>query len=124
VIYLDTHVAVWLYLGDLSKFSENAKRAINQYDLKISPVVVLELTYLFEIGRLRTEADIMLNFLNEAVGLEICNASFQEIVRSAVRQTWTRDPFDRLIAGHAAFQNTGLLTKDEVIRRNYLLSVW
>jgi hypothetical protein len=29
MIYLDTHVIVWLYAGDMTKFSDDATRAIN-----------------------------------------------------------------------------------------------
>lgn len=42
MIYLDTHVVVWLYLGDMSKFSVSAKAVINAHKRKISPVVGLE----------------------------------------------------------------------------------
>ncbi len=45
MIYLDTHVVVWLYLGEMSKFSIPAKTAINTQALKIFPMVALELTY-------------------------------------------------------------------------------
>ena len=41
MIYLDTHVVVWLYLADMSKFSVPAKTAINTHELKISPRVNL-----------------------------------------------------------------------------------
>jgi PIN domain nuclease of toxin-antitoxin system len=54
MIYLDTHVVVWLYAGDAAVFSPGAKQAINSSPLSVSPVVRLELTYLYEIGRLRT----------------------------------------------------------------------
>lgn len=60
MIYLDTHVIVWLYLGNLSKFSDPAKVAINTQEIAISPIVSLELTYLHEIGRLRTNATVRL----------------------------------------------------------------
>ncbi|MCP4995668.1 MAG: type II toxin-antitoxin system VapC family toxin [Gammaproteobacteria bacterium] len=55
LIYLDTHVVVWLYVGDLSKFSHPAKAALNTSPLVISPMVILELTYLHEIGRVKAQ---------------------------------------------------------------------
>jgi PIN domain nuclease of toxin-antitoxin system len=124
MIYLDTHVVVWLYAGDISRLSRNARTAVSEHELRISPIVFLELTYLREIGRVTTDARTMTNFLNETVGLEICNLSFEQVVLSAVAQEWTRDPFDRLIVGHAASQQCALLTKDEMIRENYPLAIW
>ena len=69
MIYLDTHIVVWLYLGDPSRFSATAQKALNEHDLKISPLVVLELTYLYEIGRVLVTADPIMESLSNAVGL-------------------------------------------------------
>ena len=124
MIYLDTHVVVWLYLGDSSRFSATAQRAINEHSLKISPLVALELTYLYEIKRLLVKADQITDFLSGAVGLALCDIPFQEIIDSAVVQTWTRDPFYRLIVGHAACRQLPLLTKDKNILDKYLHAVW
>lgn len=57
MIYLDTHVVIWLYIGDSTRFSETAKKAIEEHDLLISPLVTLELTYLYEIGRLLVQSN-------------------------------------------------------------------
>ena len=46
-IYLDTHVVVWLYAGETSKLSQAAEELINTNDLLISPIVLLEMNYLF-----------------------------------------------------------------------------
>ena len=48
VIYLDTHILVWLYGGMVDLLSEKAKTLIESEDLVISPLVELELQYLFE----------------------------------------------------------------------------
>ena len=56
MIYLDTHVVVWLDAGLSEKFSERARKLVNQDDLFISPVVRLELQYLYEIGRVTDDA--------------------------------------------------------------------
>ncbi|MCB8766407.1 hypothetical protein [Planktothrix agardhii] len=39
MIYLDTHVVVWLYAGLTDKLSNLAKSLINTHDLYISPMV-------------------------------------------------------------------------------------
>jgi PIN domain nuclease of toxin-antitoxin system len=52
VVFLDTHITVWLYAGLIEKISQTAKKTIEANDLLISPMVKLELQYLFEIGRI------------------------------------------------------------------------
>ena len=49
MIYLDTHIVVWLYAGKVEKLSEPAKELINDHEVLISPVVRWELKYWFEI---------------------------------------------------------------------------
>ena len=124
MIYLDTHVVVWLYMGEPSRLSDNAKHAVCEHELRISPMVILELTYLREIGRLTTEPEVISDFLGQALGLKVCRLPFEEVVLSAMTQAWTRDPFDRIIVGQAARRQCGLLTKDEMIRENYSHAVW
>jgi PIN domain nuclease of toxin-antitoxin system len=124
VIYLDTHIIVWLYVGDLTKLSPNAREIINQNDLMISPMVCLELQYLKEIGRLTIDGQKITDYLVEAIQLKICDISFRDIITEANKLSWTRDPFDRLIVAHAITANCNLLTKDERIRNNFACAVW
>ena len=57
MIYLDTHVLVRLYLGDIDKLSAPARRAIEREDdLVVSAAAILELEFLHEIGRLQPPA--------------------------------------------------------------------
>ena len=51
-IYLDSHVVVWLSAGQVNKLSAIAKTQIDENDLLISPMVLLELKFLHEIGRI------------------------------------------------------------------------
>jgi PIN domain nuclease of toxin-antitoxin system len=51
-VYLDTHVLVWLFSGDMDNFSPKAIDLIENRELLVSPMVLLELEYLHEIGRL------------------------------------------------------------------------
>lgn len=124
MIYLDTHVVVWLYVGDVSVFTPSAKSVLDTALLMISPVVALELTYLYEIGRLKTPADMMLDYLSTRIGLTISDLPFAQVIAAAVKQSWTRDPFDRIIVGQAAAQTCGLVTKDRTIREHYAAAIW
>jgi len=119
LIYLDTHVVVWLYAGKTDNLSEDTKILIDKNELFISPIVRLELQYLYEIQRITVEAnDIILN-LSDLIGLQICNKNFNTIINGAFKLSWTRDPFDRIIVANAAINQNALVTKDQNILKNY-----
>ncbi len=125
LIYLDTHVVAWLYAGHLDRLTTKAIARINGDDeLRISPAVVLELEYLKEIGRLTVGGNAIVLGLSAQLGLRVCDLAFAAVIESSLDQSWTRDPFDRIIVGHAALARAPLLTKDQTIRRHYRKSVW
>jgi len=66
----------------------------------------------------------MLAALRNDIGLEVVDLSLDVLVRSAVDLTWTRDPFDRLIAAHAIVTDAPLVTADETLRENLPLALW
>ncbi len=124
MIYIDTHVVVWLYAGFVEKLSEQARELINQELISISPAVRLELQYLYEIERLKVEAGIIVSDLSNRIGLKMCDKNFDAIISKAMELNWTRDPFDRIITANAALNNNILLTKDNRILENYPKSRW
>ena len=124
LIYLDTHVVTWLRAGRTDLLPELARRLLEENELLISPFVVLELQYLFEIQRASEPAEVVLAALTRDVGLEVCELPFFEVARMALGQSWTRDPFDRIIVSQAALRNAPLLTRDQVIRDHYSQPVW
>ncbi len=73
MIYLDSHIVVWLYAGKINNLSEQAKALINDNEVIISPVVRLELQYLFEIQRITDEANEIIFDLSDRIGLKICD---------------------------------------------------
>ncbi len=118
--YLDTHAVAALYQGDLSPFSAVALRVIDEEeDLRISPMVLLELEYLREIKRIKVPARRIVDSLAAEIGLKICDASFADVARKALEERWTRDPFDRLILAQARLHAAGLVTKDRLLRSRY-----
>lgn len=124
MIYLDTHVIVWLYAGMVEKLSARARELINQNEIYISPVVQLELQYLFEIDRIKDDGRSVVAYLSDRIGLEVCDKRFKDIVRNAEKFFWTRDPLDRIIVANAAIDDNLLLTKDQTILNNYKNAVW
>lgn len=123
LIFLDTHAVVWLYL-DVSKIGLQARLLIESSEFAVSPIVLLELNLLHEIGRLTATPQEVIEHLSEGIGLQIANDPFVAVVNAASKIRWTRDPFDRLIVGQAAINNSALITKDAVIQTNYSAATW
>ncbi len=66
----------------------------------------------------------MLAALRRDIGLEVVDVAFLDLVQEAAGLSWTRDPFDRLIAAHAIVANAPLVTADRTIRDNLPLAIW
>jgi len=124
VIYLDTHVVVWLYSGDIKLLSSKALELIENNDLYISPVVYLELKFLYEIERIKVSPAEILESLSASIGLSVCDKSFLQIISESIQLEWTRDPFDRIIVANAIVNDAILLTKDSRIQANYSKAYW
>ncbi len=123
-IHLDTHVIVWLFQKDLAKFSEQSLKLINNNELKISPMVVMELKFLNEIGRLNYKPMEIITELTKAIALNVSDEKFATIAYESLDLSWTRDPFDRLIVASASAQKAKLISKDRNILDNYEYAVW
>ena len=122
--YLDTHVVVWLYQKTLERLSQRSREHIEKDDIVISPMVVLEIEYLFEVEKISERSQIIIGYLAERIGLRICDQPFQDVMKNAVGIKWTRDPFDRLITAQALSRNAILISKDASIQKNYQHAVW
>ncbi|MGB4777042.1 type II toxin-antitoxin system VapC family toxin [Microbacterium sp.] len=124
-LHLDTHVVVWLYAGEHSRFPAALRDRLNAESLRISPTVRLELSYLHEIGRIAVSPDRILAELSSSIGLDEDTEGFARVVDIAQTMTFTRDPFDRMIAAQAAAAGAGLVTKDErIAAAQPALAVW
>ena len=125
ICYLDTQIVVWLTEANLAKLSQTALSLTQTADLRVSPIALLELQYLYEIKRIVVTPQEIVVKLNTEVGLTLCDHPFPIIAEVALGESWTRDPFDRLIVAHAKANGASLLlTKDEVIRANYVHAQW
>lgn len=124
LIHLDTHVVCWLYAGRVDLLSPLARAAIELDTLAVSPMVGLELQYLREIGRIRHGPKRVIAALRGDLGLSLSDLPFAAIAARARTFSWTRDPFDRLIAAEAAVARARLVTRDDLLRRNFRLALW
>jgi len=124
MIFLDTHVVVWLYAGLVTKLSKDAIELIEANNLQISQMVRLELQYLYEIKRITVPPDMILTGLARSIGLKISDGLHSSAFDQALEYAWTRDVFDRLIVAEASASEAVLISKDRKIRDQYTRAVW
>jgi PIN domain nuclease of toxin-antitoxin system len=62
--------------------------------------------------------------LQRSIGLTVADVSTASLVAAAAPLSWTRDPFDRLIAAHAVVADAPLITADRTILENLPQAVW
>jgi len=122
--YLDTHVILWLYSGETERLSRRATNLINRERVGVSPVVLLELQYLREIGRVTAAPRTIIMDLKQRLGLAIEDRSLETVMERALGLAWTRDAFDRLIVAQAVLDDAKLVTSDRLIRKHYPKAVW
>ena len=108
----------------MDKFTEAAKTAIDESELYVSQMVRLELQYIYEIGRLKARADTILNYLSKTIGLKISEIEFNQIIDEAMKISWTRDGFDRLLVAEAQTLKLGFVSADRDIKSNYKRTIW
>ncbi len=87
-------------------------------------MVVLELTYLYEVNRIQDPASTIIKELEDTIGISISAPNFNLLINKAIQIEWTRDPFDRLITAEAAMNDTFLVSADKIIRKHYSKTVW
>jgi PIN domain nuclease of toxin-antitoxin system len=62
--------------------------------------------------------------LQRSIGLTVSDIPSASLVEAAIPLTWTRDPFDRLIAAHAIVAGTTLITADRTTLENLPQALW
>jgi PIN domain nuclease of toxin-antitoxin system len=114
---LDTHFVLWIVTGAarLSSFPW-----IERYrPWGVSPVSLLEIQYLAEIGRIEVENPEFTDTLAGDARFVIDEIPMVPLIRRAIELTWTRDPFDRLIAAHSSVRRLPLCTTDRNLREHH-----
>lgn len=126
MIHLDTQVALWLYYRLDRQISRRAQKEMARgRELCLSPLVLVEIEILIEIGRVKLpNAELLLMDLRNRLDLSLSDASTAAVSEAACRFAWTRDPFDRLIVANAMADGAILITADQVILRHFDKAVW
>lgn len=124
MIFLDTHVVIWLYAKLLEKLSDAAIQQIEENGVIVSQMVRLEMQYLYEIGRITVAPETVIKDLNKSIGLKVSEMDAEQVFDRALEYEWTRDVFDRLITAEADAMDFVLVTKDKNILANYKKAIW
>lgn len=122
--HLDTNVVIWLVNAEHRRLSAPALQALSREPPTLSPIVVLELQLLHDLGRVPVRPEAALEYLRLELALEISSTGFDRIVSAARPLTWSRDPFDRLVCGAAIADGAGLITSDRHIRQHLPSAIW
>ena len=127
-ILLDTHVWIWLSIGDLSSLSVKAQRSITDGTLKwISAISCWELAKLVEkqrIGFTIPTLTWMRRSLNEN-NILIADLTPEIAVESTDLQGFHRDPADQIIVATSRVLGMPLVTADQrIIRFGGVEAIW
>jgi PIN domain nuclease of toxin-antitoxin system len=114
----------WLYEGADRRIPPSVRELIESEAPFVSPMVELELTYLYEVQRVTEPAAAPLTALRRAIGLQVADVSLGAVAEAAAGLSWTRDPFDRMISAQAIVAGTPLLTADRTILEHLPLATW
>jgi PIN domain nuclease of toxin-antitoxin system len=109
MILLDTHALFWLLTGH-----KRARKLPANARLYASPVSFLEIRVLEESGRVEVEGGWTAIDADERFAVD--DPPSTALFKAAADLPWTRDPFDRLIVGHAVMRGWKLATADARIQ--------
>jgi PIN domain nuclease of toxin-antitoxin system len=124
VIHLDTNVVSRVFYRKLRELSPKVKRLIEAEPLAISPIVVLELEYLYRKSAIQEDGASIREKLAKELDLGVSSATFAAVTEAALPLHWTREPFDRLIVANAIVDQARLITSDQLILANFSRAVW
>jgi PIN domain nuclease of toxin-antitoxin system len=118
-LLLDTHFLLWLTTG--ARQAAKHKWLTKYLPWSVSPVSLLEVDFLFETGNAGFSGPRFAELLSEDERFVIDDIGLGTLVERAHELSWTRDPFDRLLAAHSDARRIPLCTTDGNILDNHAL---
>jgi PIN domain nuclease of toxin-antitoxin system len=116
-VLLDTHFLIWLVLE--SKRLAQFPWLVRYRPWGLSPVSLLEIQFLAEVGRLSVKnPEFTKSVMNDSRFI-IDDLPLETLISHALRLTWTRDPFDRLLVAHSSARRVAFCTIDRGIREHH-----
>ena len=118
---LDTHFLLWITLRvpRLDEFPWLERYA----PWGLSPVSFLEVKYLAEVGRFEVRMEPFVQAVMADPRFVVDEIPLLQLMHHALPLSWTRDPFDRLLAAHSGLRRAPLASVDETIVAHHPLLV-
>jgi PIN domain nuclease of toxin-antitoxin system len=120
-LLLDTHFLLWIVTG--------AERLLafpwlDRYrPWGISPVSLLEIQFLAEVGRLSVDGPAFMEAVRQDARFVVDEVALVALIDKALSLSWTRDPFDRLLAAHSEARRVSFCSLDRRVRARHRLLV-
>ena len=118
---LDTHFLLWITLG--SERLVECPWIRGYIPWTVSPVSLLEIQFLAEVGRLEVQGRAFEERIARDPRFLVDEVPLSALIRHSFDLSWTRDPFDRLLAAHSAARRLPLCTADRAMLRHHHLLV-
>ena len=85
----------------------------------MSPISLLEIEFLPEVGRLSVKNPEFTNSVMNDSRFIIDDLPVETLISHALSLGWTRDPFDRLLVAHSSARRVAFCTMDRGIRDHH-----
>ncbi len=125
-VLLDTHAVIWFLLGD-ETLSDRAKETILDpaHEKYVSVASIWELSIKTGLGRFSFDGgmEAFLKLIDQN-GFELLPISPEHAIAVASLAHHHRDPFDRIIVSQCQCEGLTLITKDDVLHRYGVETVW
>lgn len=116
-LLVDTHFLLWIVLG--SRRLEAFPWLADYRPWGVSPVSFLEIQFLGEVGRLEVRNPAFTETVMADPRFAVDEAPLVRLIEHSLPLSWTRDPFDRLLAAHSSARRVPLCTLDRTLRRHH-----
>ena len=111
MILLDTNALLWFW----TNHRRAAPLGVHVASLMTSPICLLELQFLVEVGRIAAPRGVTAAILSADPRIAVDDVGSLALAEHALPLSWTRDPFDRLIVAHARARRWRLATGDRLL---------
>lgn len=118
---LDTHFLLWV--ASRSRRLRPYRWLERYAPWGVSPVSLLEIQYLAEVGRIEVRNPQFTDTVLHDPRFLVDEVPLLPLVREAETLSWTRDPFDRLLAAHSSVRRVALCTLDVSLQAHHGLIV-
>jgi PIN domain nuclease of toxin-antitoxin system len=118
---LDTHFVIWI----VSKSSRlrNFPWLSGYQPWGVSPVSLLEIQLLAEVGRRQIDNPRFSREIMSDPRFEFDDVPLVTLVQRSLELSWSRDPFDRMIAAHSLCRRLPLCSVDDAMLKQHKLIV-